>query len=363
MLMTRFARTAAVVLMLAGVLWASPVAAEDEPDCDPKQRACMSETARTARATRNVDPPPRLMSTFREGQTTTFTAPVPSDKQPVTRCANAARSAGKAPVAPTPQFRSDGTLVCDYTIGVPDPDAPGRYVVRSSISTFGPCRGPYTVEPTTADSRVQVASGNRRVRVATSTSDNLDDTGTLVIGYLLHGTSTRTFKARHDAEAQTSEVECTLTETVRVQINAARRAGMTEAVARHAPAQSYLNTPSTVTWTCTQAVIDRYVNELNSPAPCTLGTVISTTRSPRFPTPRRCTIIVTVAKNGKGFGSTNCLTSNEVAAYEDEIRSKHPDEGGIDVSSLPKCPDSTAPADMNALPTDSSDRQRCVAKN
>ena len=62
--MARFARTAAVVLMLAGVLWASPVAAEDEPDCDPKQRACMSETARTARATRNVELP-RLMSTFR----------------------------------------------------------------------------------------------------------------------------------------------------------------------------------------------------------------------------------------------------------------------------------------------------------
>ena len=358
MLMTRFARTAAVVLMLAGVLWASPVAAEDEPDCDPKQRACMSETARTARATRNVDPPPRLMSTFREGQTTTFTAPVPSDKQPVTRCANAARSAGKAPVAPTPQFRSDGTLVCDYTIGVPDPDAPGRYVVRSSISTFGPCRGPYTVEPTTADSRVQVASGNRRVRVATSTSDNLDDTGTLVIGYLLHGTSTRTFKARHDAEAQTSEVECTLTETVRVEVRSARRRGMTDAVARHAPALSYLNSPSTVTWTCTQEIIDEGVQ-------CELDTVVSRTRTPTFPTPRGCTIIVTVAKDsdGKSFGSTACLTSNQVAAYEDQIRSTHPDEGGIDVSSLPKCPDSTAPADMNALPTDSSDRQRCVAKN
>ena len=50
MLMTRFARTAAAVLMLAGVLWASPVGAEDEPDCDPKQRACMSESARTCQS-------------------------------------------------------------------------------------------------------------------------------------------------------------------------------------------------------------------------------------------------------------------------------------------------------------------------
>ena len=362
MLMTRFARTAAVVLMLAGVLWASPVAAEDGPDCDPKQRACMSETARATRntsTTTTTEPP--AIRTIREGQTVTFTTPNPRNRQEL-YCSPATT------VYTTTTVYVDGVPFSTTTSRTRHATAlflpPGTE--RSSDETFtcgtgkrrgvwGPCVGPYTVESGTGDSRVEVA-GSRRLRVVTDASDNLDDTGSVDIPYYLHGTRTKVSAQSNDQPDVTTTEECTLKEAVRVEVRLARRPGMTDAVARHAPALSYLNSPATVTWTCTQEIIDEGVQ-------CELDTVVSRTRTPTFPTPRGCTIIVTVAKNGKGFGSTACLTSNQVAAYEDQIRSTHPDEGGIDVSSLPKCPDSTAPADMNALPTDSSDRQRCVAKN
>ena len=303
---------------------------------------------------RNVDPPePRPIRTITEGQSTTFTVPNPTNRQLVERCASFTGAGG---ATPTPQFRSDGTLVCDYTIPVQRPDKPpGTNVTRTSVSTFGPCRGPYTVELLTLDSRLEHAGGTR-IRVTTSTSDNLDDTGTIEVEYFLVGTRTRTFHASHEVAISTWTQECTLLQTARVQVNAARRPGMTAAVSRHAPVQEYLDTPSTTEWECTQAVIDAGVQ-------CLIDSVIRTTIQPTFPTPSGCTVVVTVAKNGKGFGSTNCLTSTQIGGYEAEIRAQHSDEQAIDVSDLPTCPESTHTDVMNELPADASGRKRCVARN
>ena len=290
---------------------------------------------------RNIEPVPRPIRTIREGQSTTFTAPNPSanDRRVVTRCAPFAGRRGRA--TPTPQFRPDGTLVCDYSIGVPYFDGISKTATSNSISTFGPCRGPYTVEVLTRDSRVEHAGG-RRIKVTTSTSDNLDDTGTVEVEYFLVGTSTNTFaQTNPGATVHTSTSECTLERTARVQVNATRRPGMTAAVSRHAPPQGWLDGTTTSNWTCTQELIDYYRDELQSPAPCTLGDEVETTTKNTFPTPRRCTVVVTVAKNGKGFGSTSCLTSAQIDLYEAEIRAKHPDEQAINVSDLPTCPEST----------------------
>ena len=311
-------------------------ATEDSP-IDDSQTA-KSETESTKNIVpRNVDPPePRPIRTINEGQSTTFTAPNPSDRRIVKRCANY----GDTRVRPVSKFRSDGTLVCDYTVGVPGASA------RTSISTFGPCRGPYTVEILTPDSRLEHVGG-RRIKVTTSTSDNLDDTGTIEVEYFLVGTSTNTFQGSQSTTASTSvSSSCTLLETTRVKVNTARRPGMTAAVSRHAPAQEYLDTPSTTTWECTQEVIDAGVQ-------CVLGSTISTTVQPTFPTPRGCVVIVTV--NDRGFGSTSCLPRNQALSHGTMI--------GVNIDSLPTCPLSTHTDDMNALPTDSSDRQRCVARN
>ena len=53
---------------------------------------------------------------------------------------------------------------------------------------------------------------------------------------------------------------------------------------------------------------------------------------------------------------------------EDEIRALveahgEPENEWLDVDSLPPCPLSTAPADLEALDLDSSGRKRCVATN
>ena len=42
---------------------------------------------------------------------------------------------------------------------------------------------------------------------------------------------------------------------------------------------------------------------------------------------------------------------------------REPEDKWIDVDSLPTCPLSTAPADLEALGLDSSGRKRCVARN
>ena len=59
-------------------------------------------------------------------------------------------------------------------------------------------------------------------------------------------------------------------------------------------------------------------------------------------------------QNRPGHGSTNCLTSDGIAAQEDTINNGEPEDEWLDVDSLPPCPLSTAPADLEALDLDSS---------
>ena len=88
---------------------------------------------------------------------------------------------------------------------------------------------------------------------------------------------------------------------------------------------------------------------------------------PEFPTPRGCVVVVTVASDGKGHGSTNCLTSTEVAQYEEQIEANILAQTGnavdLNIASLPRCPDSTTPEALGALDPDSTGRKRCVARN
>ena len=205
-------------------------------ECESALRSLVTRAANSEETTQT--PPIRIIT---EGQTTTFTVPNPSDRRLVTRCANFADER----VAPTPQFRADGTLICNYSVAVEK--RPGVTVSGNSLSTFGPCRGPYTVEILTPDSRLEHTSG-RRIRVTTSNSDNLDDSGSLEIEYFLVGTSTNTFQQTNPgASISTSVSECTLLRTTRVEVRPARRSGMTPAVALHAPSEEYLSTPSTTT--------------------------------------------------------------------------------------------------------------------
>ena len=304
--------------------------------------------ARSQSWVRSTDPPPRPIRTINEGKSTTFTVPNPSasDRQTVTQCANFADER----VKPDAVFRSDGTLVCDYSI--PVEKRAGVTVAGNSVSTFGPCSGPYTVEVLTPDSRVEHAGG-RRIRVTTSTNDNLDDTGSLAVEYFLVGTSTRTFaQTNPGATVQTSTTECTILKTTRVEVSPARRHGMSVAVTLFAPSKEWLDGTTISNWTCTQALLDYYAaQDPPIPAPCSLGDEVSTTTKNEFATPSRCVVIVTVARNGKGHGSTSCLP-----------RSQAPDGW----QNLPDCPRSTDPKTMDSIPGDNSDdnnRKQCVARN
>ena len=123
--------------------------------------------------------------------------------------------------------------------------------------------------------------------------------------------------------------------------------------------EKHLNTPATTTWTCTQAVNDRLV-ELNK-GQCDVGTSVTTTITPEFRTPRGCKIVVTVAANSKGFGSTNCLTSDEIVTYEATMGALGKP---VDVSALPPCPETTNTGELNEqVEEDESGRKRCVARN
>ena len=311
-------------------------ATEDSPIDD--SRTAKSETKSTTDVEprnvepRNVEPPPRPIRTIREGQSTTFTAPNPSDRRLVTRCANFADE----PVAPVPKFRPDGTLVCDYTVVVP-----GISTAARSISTFGPCRGPYTVEILTPDSRLEHVGG-RRIKVTTSTSDNLDDTGTIEVEYFLVGTSTNTFQGSQSTASTSVSSSCTLLETTRVKVNTARRPGMTAAVAKYAPSQAWIDDTTTTNWTCDQTLLDHLAAE-SIPAYCDLGDKVETTTDNEWPTPRGCVIVVTVSD--RGHGSTGCVTNNQAASIGDTKGYTHSD--------LPVCPD--------PLPPDKG--YRCVARN
>ena len=298
--------------------------------------------------TRSIDTP-RPIRTITEGGSTTFTVPTPSanDRRIVTQCASFAGTQGRA--TPTPQFRPDGTLVCDYSIPVPYVLGVAQTAGTNSVSTFGPCRGSYTVEVFSRDNRITTTNGNR-IRVTTTPSgQGSDDTGTVEVEYFLVGTSTNTFAQTYSgATVHTSTSQCKLQRTAHVEVRPGTRPGMTAAVAMHAPAQEFLSTPQTVTWTCTA--------ELMAASTCpTVGDEITKTTQPTFPTPSGCRIIVTVSQNRPGHGSTGCLTNDEAASFGDVI--------DVDIDSLPSCPLSTAPQDLGELEVDSSGRQRCVARN
>ena len=308
-----------------------------------------------------MEPVPRPIRTITEGQSTTFTVPTPRNRQelycspattvyttttvyvdgvPFSTTTSRTRHATALSLPPGTERSSDAAFTCG---------------TGKRRGVWGTCVGPYTLELGSRDNRIHVVR-NRQIRVSTSTSDNLDDTGPVDIAYYLHGTRTKVSAQSNDQPDVTTTEECTLRETVRVDVRGASRPGMTAAVSRHAPAQEYLDTPSTTTWECTQEVIDAGVQ-------CSLNSRVSKTVQPTFPTPRKCTVVVTVAKNGRGFGSTNCLTKAQIASFEDEIRAKHSDEQAINVSDLPTCPESTHTDVMNALPDDASGRKRCVARN
>ena len=292
----------------------------DEPDEARRETRDINDQRTTTTTTTTVRP----IRTIREGQSTTFTAPNPSanDRRIVTRCTSFAGTNGRA--TPKSVFRSDGTLVCDYSIGVKYVLGVEKTATRTSVSTFGPCRGPYTVEPLTADPRVEHAGG-RRIKVTTDANDNLDDTGLLEIEYFLVGTSTNTFaQTQPGATVHTSTSECTLLRTAHVEVRTAKRRGMTSAVARLSPSQAWID-DTTTTYTEHE------------------GQRVKTVTGHEWPTPRGCVIVVTVSD--RGHGSTGCVSKNQAASIGDVK--------GYDHSDLPVCPD--------PLPPDKG--YRCVARN
>ncbi len=220
-------------------------------------------------------------------------------------------------------------------------------------TTYSVCKGPYTIELLTRDSRV-TATGSR-VTVNTDATDSLDDSGRLEILYILKGTRTVTTAAKDGFPASERIDECDLYQRAGVQIGQQRRSGMTEVVALHAPSAAWLGDTTTTTWTCTQAIIDEGVQ-------CDLNAVVSTTRANEFPTPSGCVVIVTVAKNGRGHGSTACLPQAQAQSHGTMI--------GLNINDLPTCPKSTNTEVMNGIdPTPSTEdgeeepRKRCVARN
>ncbi len=263
--------------------------------------------------------------TITEGQSTAFTVPTPRNRQTVV-CVGE-KNAG---------FVSDRTS--DVAIWCGDWD---------HTTEFGTCLGPYTLETNTRDSRVEHAGGQRIKVTTTPSGQDTDDAGTVQIDYILHGMRTDT-TIRWGDRGTSSQASCGLLETTQVEVRRGTRPGMTAAVAIHAPPVEYLNTPSTVTWECTTEVITAGIQ-------CDTGTVITTTTQPTFPTPSGCAVVVTVATNGRGFGSTACLPQTELQSHGTMI--------GVDIDTLPPCPLSTHTDDMNAIPEDSSERKRCVAKN
>ena len=206
------------------------------------------------------------------------------------------------------------------------------------------------------------AAGGRRIAVSTSADDSLDDTGTVEIAYYLNGTRTKS-SATHSGVDRVEDTDCALYETTRVEVRPGRRRGMSVAVSLHAPPNEWLDGTTTSNWTCTQALLDYWATQDPPiPAQCTLDDVVSTTTENEFPAPRECLVLVTVAKNGKGHGSTGCLTASQLAVVTAEIEAAHENES-IDVGTLPNCPLSTDPDMMNAIDTAADGRKRCVARN
>ena len=341
----------------SGTTFQGPLGCVDNDDQPSKQPTTqdtlptVTTPQRVPRSTPRSDTPPSEpapIRTITEGQSTTFAPPVPADRQNIRGCVTSIPENSKTFFAAGGCYwRSNGDVEYRYYFDSG----------HSSTLVFGVCSGPYTLEVITRDSRVQT-SGNQ-IRVTTTPSgQDTDDAGTVQVAYLLHGTRTVTHVQIGGGQITTFDTaSCALTpDPVTVEVRRGTRPAMTAAVAVHAPSTEHLSTPSTVTWECTQVLVDAGVQ-------CALNSVISTTTQPTFPTPLGCRIVVTVSENRPGHGSTNCLTSDGIAAHEDTINNGKPEDEWLDVDSLPPCPLSTAPADLEALDLDSSGRKRCVATN
>ena len=344
----------------SGTTFQGPLGCVDNDDQPSKQPTTqdtpptVTTPQRVPRSTPRSDTSPSEpapIRTITEGQSTAFAPPVPADRQNIRGCVTSIPENSRTFFAAGGCYRrSNGDVEYRHYIE-------GLYLGHSSTLVFGVCSGPYTLEVITRDSRVQT-SGNQ-IRVTTTPSgQDTDDAGTVQVAYLLHGTRTITlFRSSGDQIMTFDAASCALTpDPVTVEVHRGTRPAMTAAVAVHAPSTEHLSTPSTVTWECTQVLVDAGVQ-------CALNSVISTTTQPTFPTPLGCRIVVTVSENRPGHGSTNCLTSDGIAAYEDTINNGEPEDEWLDVDSLPPCPLSTAPADLEALDLDSSGRKRCVATN
>ena len=300
---------------------------------------------------RSVDAP-QPIRTITEGQSTTFTTPNPQNRQEI-YCSpstiiytvTTVTIDGIEYSTTTSKSRSAGAYNLPYGTERSS-DEPFTCGTGSKRTVYGVCEGPYTLDLSSRDSRV-TQNGNQIQVTTTPSGQGSDDTGTLEIVYHLNGTRTKS-AAHYSGVDVVTNPGCTLLETARVEIRPGTRPGMTAAVAMHAPAQEFLSTPQTVTWTCTE--------ELMAASTCpTVGDEITTTTQPTFPTPSGCRVIVTVSQNRPGHGSTGCLTNDEAASFGDVI--------DVDIDDLPSCPLSTAPQDLGELEVDSSGRQRCVATN
>ena len=310
------------------------------PVCEPgetldKGRCVTAEPDEPRRETRTVTtttttvPPVR---TIREGQSTTVTVPVPAYRQLI-RCA---KGGDQRVDVPTTNAVADCTSDADDGAG----------------TIWGPCNGPWSVVVLTGDSRVVETSG-RRVRVVTDATDALNDTGIVEVVYALRGTMSVTWQGPWGTLPVTTQQECDMVGRLTVQVNPVGHSGLNARAAQYAPSRAWINGTTTVTTTCEQ------FKAADPDHVCDAGTSTTTTTDNEFPAPRGCKILVTVAKNGKGYGSTGCLTANQMAVVSAEIEAAHDGES-IDVGSLPTCPD---PKDFATIQPSADGRKRCVAKN
>jgi hypothetical protein len=314
----------------------SPISAQDAWESYNRANGSTSANARSseARADTGTRAEPTPYRTITEGQTTTFTAPVPSDRQNLPCSTDVPADAAAAKTF----FASDRCL------RRPNGDAEYRYFEPSSRSTvatsillLGVCRGPYTVEVISQDARVEEPGGNR-IRIATNQDGNregLDNDGTLEVSYLLRGTRTVT----HIASARTTNdtAPCDLSSSVTVRVLTARRSGIAPAIEKFTPRNDYLQSDET--------------NLIITGEECTPRC----DRERVWDTPRGCRVVVSYSGPGS-FGQTNCLTANEIAAFEDTVNAA-PLNKGIVVDSLPECAGDTGTGATREVPI------RCVATN
>ena len=257
---------------------------------------------------RSTEPPPRPIRTIIEGQSTTFTAPVPDQRAPSATCTSDEGWWTRG---------TDGTLHCH----TPD-----------DTLSYGPCVGPYTVDVLTEITRASPSGGS--IRVVTDANDGQDDTGTMVIGYLLRGTRTVGFKqnVQYSPYQSTSQSDCTLAGSVRVEVRMRHRRGISAAIDRFTPDDHLLRQDS----------FNKEIRTEDCYPDCG--------RTRVWDTPRGCKVLVSYNGTG-GFGQTNCMTSYEIAVVE-AILNNTTNDKDVDMSSLPECTEEMA-----------SQKVRCVATN